>query len=362
MLNRGAWRTTLAGATVAGIAAMLVICVDAAVAEEVQTCQSAPGGAALAASRARAFTASLTPPQRQAAIRSYGQPDAIRWSNLPIALAPRIGLRLGDLSALQTAAAERLLRAALSPCGFALLTEIRAADGVLMPHDERNIGWNPANYFVAFIGAPSAHAPWALKVDGHHIAYNITFNAARVSATPLFDGVEPVRFTINGREHTPLARQADAMRALSTAVSTRPVAHLEGVFRDVTRGSTPAGDVNFPITYPDGTSGRGVAYASLDTAQQAMVRAAMKAWVELPNSAVTQSLMADYLEAPDLAQTFVGVSGSPDLAVPGSYVRIDGPRVWIEFIVQPAVADPTMIHYHTIWRDKLADYGGAFGH
>lgn len=357
MSNRTGW-----WANVAGIAATLVICAGAATAKEIQTCQSAPGGAALTASRAQAFTASLTPDQRQAVIRTYGQADAIRWSNLPIALAPRIGVRIGDLSASQTTAAERLLGAALSSCGFDLLTEIRAADGVLMPHDNRNIGWNPANYFIAFIGAPSAHAPWALKVDGHHIAYNITFNAARVSATPLFDGVEPVRFTINGREHTPLARQADAMRALSTAVSTRPLAHLEGVFRDVTRGSTPAGDTNFPITYPVGTSGRGVAYTNLDATQQALVRAAMGAWVELPNSAISRALMADYLKAPALAQTFIGISGSSDLANPGAYVRIDGPRIWIEFIVQPAASDPKGIHYHTIWRDKLADYGGAFGH
>jgi uncharacterized protein DUF3500 len=43
-------------------------------------------------------------------------------------------------------------------------------------------------------------------------------------------------------------------------------------------------------------------------------------------------------------------------------VRIDGPRIWMEFVVQPAVAKPTENHYHALWRDKLSDYGGEIGH
>ena len=57
------------------------------------------------------------------------------------------------------------------------------------PLDTRNIGWDSANYFIAFIGEPAAGKPWSLKVDGHHLAYNITVNAPQVSATPLFDGM-----------------------------------------------------------------------------------------------------------------------------------------------------------------------------
>ncbi len=35
-------------------------------------------------------------------------------------------------------------------------------------------------------------------------------------------------------------------------------------------------------------------------------------------------------------------------------MRIDGPRVWIEFATQGSD------HYHTIWRDRLTDYGAEF--
>lgn len=323
-------------------------------------CTSDAGGAVVAATQAQTFLKSLSPLQRTIAVRGYNRFAAIRWSNLPIFLAPRVGVRLGDLTPAQTLAADALLASALSHCGLDLLAGIRAADGVLMPMDTRGIGWNPANYFIALLGEPSADKPWILKVDGHHIAYNITFNGAHVSATPLFDGIEPVHFTSGGRALSPLAAQADAMRALATAVAGSPQARLEGEFRDVTRGSTPDGDTNFPISFPSGAAGRGVAYASLTAAQKELIRDAMRAWVDLPNAAISGALMTDYLQDAALAETFVGVSGNPDLATPGAYVRIDGPRVWIEFIVQPAASDPKGIHYHTIWRDKLADYGGAF--
>lgn len=332
----------------------------AAAAHEGHDCASAPGGAAPAHAAAKTFLESLGPIQRMSIVRTATKPAATRWSNLPLALAPRVGVRLGDLNDAQTVAVNTLLKTALSSCGVELLDGIRAADAFLKPLDTNKIGWDSANYFVAFIGQPSADKPWSLKVDGHHIALNLTFNAVHVSATPLFDGVEPVEFKLGDRAYEPLAPQAGAMRALATALAGTPAAKLEGQFRDVTRGSTPDGDTDFPISYPQGSTGRGVAYSALPPAQQALVRAAMSRWVELPNDAISKPLMADYSTAAALAQTYVGVSGMADLSKPGSYVRIDGPRVWIEFVVQPAVADNTKVHYHTIWRDKLADYGGAF--
>lgn len=343
------------------LAALMCAAASAASAQAARVCESAEGGAGPAAAAGVAFLETLQPLQREWAVRGYNLTAASRWSNLPLAFAPRVGIRLGDLDARQTAAAEALLRAALSSCGVDLLTDIRAADASLKPLDGRKIGWDPANYFLAFIGPPSPAKPWSLKVDGHHVAFNIAFNAPRVSATPLFDGVEPVEFKLGDKSYAPLAVQAGAMRALVAAVAAAPDARLEGQFRDVTRGSTPDGDTGFPMTYPTGAKGRGVAYGRLNADAKAKVRAAVEAWVNLPNGAISKPLLADYTSEAALAQTYVGHAGADDLSKPGSYVRIDGPRLWIEFVVQPAVGDPKLVHYHTIWRDKVADYGGAFG-
>ncbi|MEY4738244.1 MAG: hypothetical protein RL302_2563, partial [Pseudomonadota bacterium] len=65
-----------------------------------------------------------------------------------------------------------------------------------------------------------------------------------------------------------------------------------------------------------------------------------------------------YFDSTALANTYVGISGSPELKSPGSYVRIDGPKVWIELVVQKGVAFTDEVHFHSIWRDKTADYGG----
>ena len=61
-------------------------------------------------------------------------------------------------------------------------------------------------------------------------------------------------------------------------------------------------------------------------------------------------------------ETYVGFAGSPDFSTKGSYVRIDGPRIWMEIVVQPAIAKPQELHFHALWRDKQSDYGGEAGH
>ena len=96
----------------------------------------------------------------------------------------------------------------------------------------------------------------------------------------------------------------------------------------------------------------------MNAAELAKVRAALESYASLPGEAITRKLVAAY-QAPDaLAQTYVGFSGAPDLGAKGGYVRIDGPRIWMEFVVQPAVANPAENHYHALWRDKQSDYGG----
>ncbi len=50
----------------------------------------------------------------------------------------------------------------------------------------------------------------------------------------------------------------------------------------------------------------------------------------------------------------VSYSSTMNLSDRGDYVRIDGPRVWIEFATQGSD------HDHTIWRDRLTDYGAEF--
>jgi hypothetical protein len=324
------------------------------------------------AEAARRLSNALTATERASLERPFARQAAIHWSNLPVGIVPREGLRLGDLVPAKAKAARDLLDAALSACGLDLFDEIRLADDQLVPLDTRKIGWGSGNYYLAIIGNPSLQAPWILQIGGHHIAYNLTFNARLPGATPLFLGTEPISFEVGGETHAPLQRQSTAMSALAKAIASYPKAKLSGTFTDVVKGvvvvevpgQRPTGgiDTGFPQSYPTGDSDRGVGYSALTADQQALVRAALETYTALPGQSLTKRLVEDYESPAALADTFIGYAGATDLSAKGSYVRIDGPRIWMEFIVQPAVAKPADLHYHALWRDKLSDYGGELSH
>ncbi|HLA70746.1 MAG TPA: DUF3500 domain-containing protein [Steroidobacteraceae bacterium] len=334
-----------------------------------ETCDNSNGGKVEPILAAVAeLHAALTAPQRALLERPLTRESATRWSNLPVGVVPRTGLRLGDLDTAQAAVARRVFAAALSACGLKLLDDVRHADDFLIPLDQRPIGWDGRNYYLSVLGEPAARTPWMLQLGGHHLAYNFVFNGRQPGATPLFFGTEPIRFELQGVAYEPLDVQSTAMRNLATAIATHPNAKLSGTFTDVVKGvevtmvpgQLPTGgtDTGFPHTYPTGTNDRGVPYSALTPVQQALVRTALRSYASLPGAAISQPLVAAYESAAALRETYVGYAGAPALSEKGSYVRIDGPRLWMEFVVQPAVAKPTENHYHALWRDKQSDYGG----
>ncbi|MEO6379458.1 MAG: DUF3500 domain-containing protein, partial [Caulobacteraceae bacterium] len=295
-------------------------------------------------------------------------------------------------------------------CGATLFAENRLADVVghtAMPY----VG--PEHHYISFNGEPSEKAPWMLMIGGHHIAFNFMFNTGEPGATPLFAGSDPARFTdAEGVAHFPMSRQGGALADMAQAVAKYPEAHLPGVYTDLVRsvigfgglalpngerkpgapgvaagegpppgGPAPGGgppgppggggpnpfaapgfgiDANYPLDYPTGPSGRGVAYSRLSRAEQALVRNAIEAYAALPGRRISAPLLELYERADQLADTYVGLSGDPKLVAPNAYVRIDGPRVWIEMSVQPSLVEREATHFHSVWRDKRSDYGGRF--
>jgi len=127
--------------------------------------------------------------------------------------------------------------------------------------------------------------------------------------------------------------------------------------------STNASNQSYP------TNSRGMAVSGMSTSQKALVKTVIEAWVNNLPTATASSLLADYESDTSMNATYVGMSSSADFSSTagdssiGSYFRVDGPRVWIEFVVQdgyPISTSDGKIHYHTIWRDKTTDYGAEF--
>lgn len=319
--------------------------------------------------------------------------NARTWTSL---VGARHGLRLNTsaLTATQLAAANALIATALSAAGDTMMSEIRLSDDALASLSTSS-GAGSALYSIAFIGQPSATQPWMLQLTGHQLTYNITYNATQVSATPMFLGAEPPNWTFSssgaytvnntagssGTPHAPMEAQRQAVSDLAAALQAdttlAAAAKLTTVFSDLVMGPGASSDTAFrTVAYPSGTTGRGVVGSKLSSAQLALMKAAIQAWAKTQAADVAEALLGAYLTDDALASTYVayapGQGGTADFgaypnasALPGSaggsYLRIDGPRVWIEFLVKSA--DGTLaanVHYRSVWRDKTADYGGRY--
>ena len=307
---------------------------------------------------AQEFLTTLSLSQSNAVVYAPTLANAGNWSNFPDYEATRNGLIFLSLNETQRTAALNVAYTALSGTGTNFYEEIRAMDEYLRVTVNTN-NYSPNKYYIAFVGAPSTNSPWLLQLSGHHASYNLIYNAAYVSGTPMFAGSEPNSYASNEVVHMPLATQSNIVYNLRQTLTG--AAQLAGQYTEVVFGVTPqtGHDDSHPKPYPN--SGRGQLYTALTTNQQALVRAFIESYVSHAPTETAATLLTDYLSAAALAQTYVGYSGSSDLATLGSYFRVDGPRVWIEFNARPGVAYPNLAHWHSIWRDKLADYGAAFG-
>ena len=335
---------------------------------------------------ANAFANTLTSSVQKAAIDATAEnsntavlynpllQNVVVWSDATVSLnggATRNGLMFAGLTMSQRKAAMDVAHEALSPPGMKLFDEIRAADRFIsgeVTNDlhTKNPDWGFGKYFIAFVGQPSNSAPWTLQFSGHHLAYNITYNGRFLSGTPLFAGSEPISWKDETGEHYPLKAQREILEHLRPTLTTD--AQLSESYTDVKFGpdgvdaplNTTNHDNNQPKDYP--VLDLGQLYTNLTADQQKMVRDYIVSWVGLIDKARADELLAIYLSQPALAETYVAYSGTAtDLNESGSYFRVDGPRLWIEFAVLAGDFDPTHVHDHAVWRDKLADYGAAYG-
>jgi hypothetical protein len=177
----------------------------------------------------------------------------------------------------------------------------------------------------------------------------MTFSGSSVSNTPYFIGVEPLSFTSGGKTYAPLADEAAALFGAAQALdaSQRTAAQLSQTFDDVLVG--PQKDGQFPTR-------QGVTVSSLSASQQRIVTRAIRAYVGDMPTAQANARIALYRR--QYGQTKLAWSTSTDPSVRGAYVRLHGPRLWIELAAQNGVV-VSGVHYHSIERDVATDYGAG---
>ena len=250
----------------------------------------------------------------------------------------------------QLAAARELLRSALGSgegSGYQQVAEVVLANGLL--------GSGLAeDYFLAIVGEPSESAAWQLQFSGHHVAVNLVYEGgAATGLSPFFIGVEPLSWTADGATYAPLAVMKDGIVAAIGSLDPDQLVKAQRIssFDEVVLG---AGVEGF---YPDAPL-NGVNVAELSLEQQQLVLASLEPWISIGGATAATEFRTRYES--ELGGTYLSVAGDPTLEEAGSYVRITGPSVWLEIVVQPAVFNPSKVHYHTVFRDRLLDYGGQF--
>ena len=304
------------------------------------------------------------------------------WSNLPPGALQfsRPGITLASVTtAAQIAAFNTLARTVLSTQGYTDFQGVLAADDYLGYTKNAN-GYGADLYHVAFVGTPSETGAWTLMLGGHHMAFTINFNSGCSYPTPHHIGVEPrTAFTSNTHtsnnwydagSYTVLADKAAAMLAVFTGLDSTSLnsAFLTGqTFSDILIGPVEANTGSYAAVTTKfsaiaGSSTRGVLVSGLTTAQQALVTAAITQFTGDYDSTTAARLLADYQAG--YASTYVAwanaagtySSSGPDVSANATYMRIDGPRVWIEIAVQNGIVISSQTHYHMMFRDKTYDY------
>jgi hypothetical protein len=305
---------------------------------------------------ARAFKASLSSSQRAAVQYSFSSSQKKSgWSNLPTNFVPRNGVAIKDLGAGQRARLRTLLDTILSSQGYADEVAVIKANAYLKQEQDETgtapiVDYGTGLYYVAFFGTPSRSRKWTVQFGGHHYALHRTFSGATVSNTPYFIGVDPpTAFEVKGQTYQPMADEVAALfgAVRSLNASQRATARLSQSFDDVLVG--PQRDGQFPAK-------RGVTVSTLSTRQQKLVTRAIRSYVgDMPRKQASRHI-ASYEK--QYSKTKLAWSGSTDATVPGAYVRIHGPRVWLELAMQVGIG-PFRSHYHSIERDIERDYGAG---
>ncbi len=295
---------------------------------------------------AKAFLATLDDAGRAKVSLAFDNDTKRKWTNLPVgANNPRNGVRWGDLTPVQRAAAEKLLAVALSKPGLQKVKEIMEGDEVLRVgasgRGSRSM-FGRDEYFLAFLGTPSLTEPWMLQFGGHHLAINLTLAGKANVLAPSLPATQPATFQLNGETVRPLGRESDKGFALINALDAeqQKQAILPYQVRNLVLGAGEDGKTIQP---------EGIKVSGLKKAQQEMLWDVVHEWVGILNDEAAAKKMAE-IKA-NLNETYFAWSG-PTTKGSVMYYRIQGPTLLIEFSLQGNTE-----HIHTIYRDPTNDYG-----
>lgn len=292
------------------------------------------------------FLASLSPEQVSQVTFDFDDEERFNWHFIP---RERNGLPLREMEPHQQALAHAMMASVLGYRGVMKATTIMSLEQVLSEIEGPNGRFNrdPEGYFFSIFGSPSVEATWAWRLEGHHLAVNVTMSGGKILAsTPAFMGSNPAEVRSGPREGLrALGAEEDRGRELFTSLQAvkREAALLEGnVPGDIITGNSREASL---------AGMAGIAASELDASQQAMLRAVIGEYTNRMPPEVASRVVAD-MEAAGFGNVRFAWSGTAEVGAP-HYYRVQGPTLLIEYDNTQNQAN----HVHSVFRDLTHDWG-----
>jgi hypothetical protein len=313
------------------------------------------GTTAKAVAAANAFLEALDAAQRARALLAYDNDKKPKWSNLPVTMVARNGVRLGDLTKKQRGLAMEALAAVLSKGGYQKVVDIIDGDQQLAEgkggkgKGGKGKGgkggkamFGADQYYLAFFGKPSATQPWMVQFGGHHLGLNVTVVGKDSVLTPTHTGAQPTSFLRDGKTVRPLGPENDLAFKLVNLLDEKQRAQA-------VRGASPRNLALGPGQDGKTIPPEGIKGAALTEAQRGLLLELIGAWVHILPDADAARRLAEIKGK--LGETYFAWYG-PTADGSAVYYRVQGPTLVIEYAPQGGTN-----HIHTVIRDPSNDYG-----
>jgi hypothetical protein len=206
---------------------------------------------------------------------------------------------------------------------------------------------DPELYYVSVFGQPSLAGSWGWKIEGHHVAVNVTMADGKVVAsTPAMFGANPAEVREGPRKGLRvLAREEDLARELLMALDAnqRKTAIFEAkALPDIVTGESREAKMGAPV---------GLQASKMNSKQVQMLMTLLEEYAYRMSPDVAEATMKEVRKIGN-DKIFFAWAGSEKRG-DAHYYRVQGPA----FVVEYDNTQNNANHIHSVWRDLKNDFG-----
>jgi len=298
------------------------------------------------ASAANKFLAALSAEEKSKATFEFKDKERLNWHYIP---RDRKGLAFRDMNLDQQRLAHGLIRSALSQHGYAKATNIIALETVLAELEGAGARFrrDPGLYYISIFGKPDAKGAWAWRLEGHHLAVNMTvIDGKLVTSTPSFYGANPAEVRQGPRKGLRiLADEEDLARQF--VKSLPPDLRKAAIFAE----TAPKEIVTEAKVKIEPLEKTGIEAGKLNREQKDALLKVIKVYVDRYRPELAKDDLAKIEKAGFDKIQFAWAGGVE--RGEGHYYRIQGPT----FLMEYDNTQNNNNHIHSVWRDFEGDFG-----